>query len=521
MTKFKNNQFLDFSDKKVREDFQNNLDAINQQISKTPWEVTPIINGKKITTNNVYERVDTNHPSQILSKNHFYNPEEVNSVIDNLAKARTGWSARPIKERADILRRAAQIMRERQAELCCIIARESAKNWLESDKDVVEGIDFLDYYAEEAESCLKEFTTQNITGETNKYTYQSMGVAAVIAPWNFPLAIPTGMIAAPLVAGNTVIFKPAEQSSYIGQIVVEIFLEAGLPPETLAFIPGQGEEVGPEIITHPQVPIICLTGSLAVGKFIRRTVATLDNIKRFKRCILELGGKNAIIVDADADLDEAIKGVIYSAFAYAGQKCSACSRLILHESIEAEFIKRFLPAVESLIAGFSYQSEAFLTPVIDEEAHKRILETIETAKKSNDFLLQTETPAEGHFIPATIFKIKDTNDPLWLNEIFGPVLAINTCTDINDALNQVNQSHTALTGGLYSRSPENIDLVSQKIEVGNFYINRACTGAVVGRQPFGGFKLSGVGSKAGGPDYLKQFVVPKVISENISRKGIA
>ena len=357
-------------------------------------------------------------------------------------------------------------------------------------------------------------------GEISLYHYQARGVALVIAPWNFPLAILTGMTAAALVTGNTVLMKPAEQSSITALELMRLMNEAGFPKGVVHCLPGYGEEIGEHLVNHKDIALIAFTGSKSVGLHILRQASIVQpGQTHLKKVIAELGGKNAIVIDSDADLDEAVQGVVYSAFGFQGQKCSACSRAIVLEPIYERFLERLLEAVRSLHVGPAEDPRNYMGAVIDKEAQTRILATIEAAKSESKLAFQGNTPAGGHFVPPTIFRDVNPNSALAQGEIFGPVLAVIKAKDLTEAIQIANGTEYALTGGLYSRSPASIERIKRELEVGNLYINRGCTGALVERHPFGGFKMSGVGSKAGGPDYLLQFMEPRVITENTMRRG--
>jgi RHH-type proline utilization regulon transcriptional repressor/proline dehydrogenase/delta 1-pyrroline-5-carboxylate dehydrogenase len=350
-------------------------------------------------------------------------------------------------------------------------------------------------------------------------------VAAIIAPWNFPLAILCGMTTAALVSGNTAIMKPAEQSPVIAAKLMEVFEEAGFPPGVVNYLPGVGEEIGPVLVGSPDVSIIAFTGSRAVGLAIQKQAAEVSGGQdHLKRVITELGGKNAVIVDEDADLDEAVHAVVASAFGYAGQKCSACSRAIVLAGVYDAFVARLVEATRSLRIGPAEDPGAFVGPVIDAEARQRILKTIEKGKTEARLAYSADLGAladEGEYVPPTIFADVPPEASIAQEEIFGPVLSVIKAANLTDALSIANGTRYALTGGLFSRSPGNIARVRREFRVGNLYINRKITGALVDRQPFGGFKLSGVGTKAGGPDYLVQFMVPRTITENTLRHGFA
>jgi RHH-type transcriptional regulator, proline utilization regulon repressor / proline dehydrogenase / delta 1-pyrroline-5-carboxylate dehydrogenase len=365
----------------------------------------------------------------------------------------------------------------------------------------------------------------DMPGEENNYFYRPRGVAAIIAPWNFPLAILTGMTTAALVTGNTVVMKPSEQSSVVGYRLMEIFQSVGIPDGVVNFLPGAGEEVGPELVSHPDVHMIAFTGSRAVGLAINQAASRTESEQNFvKRVIAEMGSKNAIIIDDDADLDEAVLGTTYSAFGYAGQKCSACSRVVVLETVYDTFVDKLAQAMLALPVGPAERPETAVGPVIDQEALDRIQSYIELGRKSFKVLAERdvkELAQEGYYVGPTIFGDVDPESKLAREEIFGPVLCVIRVKDLDEAFDVANDSDYALTGGIFSRSPANLRRARQEMQVGNLYLNRGITGALVERQPFGGFKLSGIGTKAGGPDYLQQFLIPINITENTLRRGFA
>ncbi len=432
------------------------------------------------------------------------------------------WSKTPASERADLVDKLADIILKRRFELNSIEVLESGKPWVEADGDITEAIDFCRYYARHMRELSKPIRAGQVAGELSLYHYQPRGVCLVIAPWNFPLAIITGMVTAGLVTGNTVVMKPAEQSSLIAAKLMDMIQEAGFPKDVVSFLPGYGEEIGPFLVEHPKVEIIAFTGSKAVGlDILRKSAEVRPGQKSVKKCIIEMGGKNAMIIDSDADLDEAVAAAVYSAFGFQGQKCSALSRAVVLEEIYDRFLERIIEASGSIKVLPPENPQSFVGPVVDKDAYDRIMRTIEDAKKSSRLVFQARVPAEGYFVPPTIFADVDPNSSLAQNEIFGPVLAVIKAKDIDEALRIANNTEYGLTGGLFSRSPANIEKVKTEFEVGNLYINRTITGAMVERHPFGGFKMSGVGSKTGGIDYLKQFMEPRVITENTMRRGFA
>ncbi len=398
---------------------------------------------------------------------------------------------------------------------------ETGKTLREADPEISEAIDFCRYYAAEMERLDRGYSF-DVAGETNHYVYQGRGIAVVIAPWNFPLAIPLGMTVAALVTGNCTILKPAEQSSVVGYQIAQILVEAGVPAGVFQYLPGYGETVGATLVEHPDVHLIAFTGSQAVGCHIYAQAAKLQpGQKHLKRVIAEMGGKNAVIIDSSADLDQAVQGVVQSAFGFSGQKCSACSRLIVQESVYETVIERLVAATESLAVGDPRLPGTKVGPVIDAEAQARLQQAIATARAQFPVALAMPAPGDGFFVGPVIFRDVDPASDLAQQELFGPVLAVIKAQDFAEAIAIANGTDYALTGGLYSRTPAHIEQAHAEFEVGNLYINRSITGAIVERQPFGGYKLSGVGSKAGGPDYLLQFLEPRTITENIQRQGFA
>jgi RHH-type proline utilization regulon transcriptional repressor/proline dehydrogenase/delta 1-pyrroline-5-carboxylate dehydrogenase len=462
-------------------------------------------------------------PSVLIGRVAQATAEDVERAVGEAVEAFPAWRVLPAKARADVLRRAAGLMAERRFELAALMVFESAKPWREADGDVIEAVDYLRYYALQSERLLAPVPMISPRGETNVMWREPRGVAAIIAPWNFPLAIITGMTAGALATGNCAILKPAEQSPLIAARLVEILRDAGVPAGAVQYLPGPGEVVGKALVAHPRVETIAFTGSKQVGLSIIEAAATTPEGQRnVKRVIAEMGGKNAIIVDDDADLDQAVAGVVGSAFGYAGQKCSACSRLIVVGSAYDEVVTRLAAAVESLVVGLPEDPATSVPPVIEREAQQRIEGYIERGKGAARLLVQGSRPAgDGYYVAPAAFVDVARDDPLARDEIFGPVLSVFHVQTIDEAIDLALEPEFALTGGLYSRNPRNIERVKREFRAGNLYINRRITGAVVGRHPFGGLGLSGVGEKAGGPDYLLQFLRPRAVSENTARRGFA
>ena len=450
-------------------------------------------------------------------------PEDVTTAVSVAQAAAKAWGRAPAAARIAVLEKAAEILRRRRFDVAALEIYETGKEWREADADVAEAIDFLKYYAREMRRFADPRRLGQEPGELNHLIYHPRGIAAVLSPWNFPLAIPTGMVAAALVTGNAVIFKPSERAPVTGHALVEIFEEAGLPADALQFLPGE-PALGRRLVAHPQVALIAFTGSKAVGLEILAAAATVqENQREVKKVIAEMGGKNAIVVDDTADFDEAIVGVTASFLGYQGQKCSACSRLILLDSIHDSFVDRLVEAARSVPMGMPDDPHTGLGPLIDERAVEKVLAYLEIGKaEGRAVLLPDLTHRPGPtFIGPAIFTGIEPEHRLATEEIFGPVLSVLRARDYDHALEMANASDYALTGGLYSRSPRNIARARDEFHVGNLYINRGITGALVGRQPFGGGRLSGMGAKAGGPDYLLQFMEAGVVTEQTLRRGFS
>jgi RHH-type proline utilization regulon transcriptional repressor/proline dehydrogenase/delta 1-pyrroline-5-carboxylate dehydrogenase len=359
-----------------------------------------------------------------------------------------------------------------------------------------------------------------VPGERCVQVWTPRGVGVAIAPWNFPLAILAGLVAAPLVAGNAVIMKPAEQTSLIGALLMDVLLEAGVPPGVIHFLPGHGEDVGAHLVAHKDIDFVAFTGSRAVGCKIWETAGrTLPGQQNLKKVVCEMGGKNALVIDNDADLDEAIPAALYSAFGFSGQKCSALSRLIVLDEVYDHFVERFVAACQAYPVGDPALPGTIVGPVIDAEAQKKILGLIEQGKKEAKLAFQGRVPSEGYFVPPTVFVNVKPNHVIAREEIFGPVVAILRAKNLDEAFAMVNGTDYALTGGIFSRSPKALERVQAELLVGNLYLNRAITGAIVERHPFGGFRMSGGGTKAGGKEYLQNFLFPRAIVENVMRRG--
>lgn len=515
---FVNTADQDFADAQQRDSALAAIATVRQQLGKTYW---PMINGESTLCQQVIDSVNPSQSSEIVGKVGLVSVEQADTAVAGAKAAFSAWMKTPAAERANLLRKAGEIIDQRRQELCAWMVLEVGKPLREADGEVSEAIDFCRYYADEMDR-LDQGHAFDVPGERDRYSYRPRGLVVVISPWNFPLAIPVGMTVAALVTGNCVLLKPAETSSVIIAKFAEILQEAGFPPEVFQFVPGYGSSVGAHLVKHPDIHMIVFTGSQEVGCQIYAEAARLQpGQKHLKRVVAEMGGKNAIIVDESADLDQAVQGVVSSAFGYSGQKCSACSRVIVLAPIYESFVHRLVEATKSLNIGPADLPSTQVGPVIDSTARDRILEFIQKGHQESEAILEMPAPEGGYFVGPTIFAPVAPTSTLAQDEIFGPVLAVIRAETFTEALEIANGTRYALTGGLYSRTPSHIQAAETDFEVGNLYINRGITGAIVARQPFGGFKLSGVGSKAGGPDYLLQFLEPRVVTENVQRQGFA
>lgn len=518
---FQNEPLADFTHASHREAMRKALATVRKK--RLGKHHLIVVGGQTSDTVEKLRSVNPAAPAETIGTTASASTDHAEAAIAASLEAFSGWRDTPVAERAKILLAAAELMRKSKWELSAQIVLEVGKQWREADADVAEAIDFLEFYARDMLRLAAPRRLGRYPGELNEYFYQSRGICAVIAPWNFPLAILTGMTAAALVTGNCVLMKPAEQSPVIAAELMGILVKAGVPKGVLHFLPGRGEVVGAHIVGHPKVAMVAFTGSQEVGLEIwRQAGVTHPGQRSLKRVICELGGKNAIIVDDDANLDEAVQGVIASAFHYQGQKCSACSRVIVLANQYDAFVQRLTEATRSMTIGPAEDPAFQMGPVVDGAAQLRILKTIERARTQGEGILAvaTDVPRDGaYYVPPTVFVDVDPDAPLAQDEIFGPVLAVIRAQDFKAAVDIALGTPYALTGGVYSRSPANIAYAREHFRVGNLYINRTCTGALVWRQPFGGFARSGMGSKAGGPDYLLQFMEPRVVSENTMRRG--
>lgn len=514
---FRNEPQRDFSQAGNRTAMQQAVATVRSQLGKQ-W--TSSYGGLSLTGPLIESR-NPARPDEVVGRLASASVADLEQAVRVAGEAWKSWRDTPSERRADIVCAAAGIMRTKHDELAAWEVVECGKTWREADADIAEAIDFLEFYAMDWRQRSLPHRLGQEPGELNQRFYHPRGVTAVIAPWNFPLAIPTGMVSAALVTGNPVLFKPSDRSPIMGYWLTEILREAGVPEGVLFCLPG-GPDIGQALVRHPEIATIAFTGSKDVGLGILREAATYRPGQQLvKRVLAEMGGKNAIIVDETADLDDAIAGVVASFSGYAGQKCSACSRAIVHAAIYDSFLHRLKDAVLSLRVGNPEEPGTQVGPVIDRRAQATIREYIETGKKEARLLVEGPVTGPGWYVGPTVFADVAPADRIAQEEIFGPVLAVMKASSFQDALTLANSTAYALTGGVYSRSPANLELARQRFDVGNLYLNRPITGALVGRQPFGGHRCSGVGAKAGGEEYLTQFVVTRVVSEQTLRRGFA
>jgi predicted delta-1-pyrroline-5-carboxylate dehydrogenase group 2 len=508
---FTNEPMVDFDDQAVTESAVAALDALD---STLPWGVPVWVGEDKQEGESSFESPDPCDPGRTVAVAHQATPAQVRAAIDRAEVAGREWSRRPVEERAEILLKAADLLRARHEELNALLVRECGKTWIEAEAEYVEAVDFLEMYARAAVAMQSRVHLLEPSGERNAFRYTARGVTAVIAPWNFPLAIPTGMAGAALATGNAVVLKPAEQTPAAGLAIVEALREAGVPADVLALLPGEGR-VGQALVLDPAVNTIAFTGSKAVGlEIIERAGQTEDRQVQIKRVIAEMGGKNCIIVDRSADLGKAAAAAVASAFHFAGQKCSAADRVFVHEAVADDFCAALAREVAGLKVGPGEVAGTDVTAMIDDEARDRVERLQAKAVAAGQLVAQAEVdPGPGWLLPPTVVRDLPSDSPLLTEEVFGPLLTVESYTDISQPLAAIDELPYALTGAVFSDSREVIEHVIESSPVGNLYINRKTTGAIVGRQPFGGNRRSGVGIKAGHFDYVLQFVNEGVVAE--------
>jgi 1-pyrroline-5-carboxylate dehydrogenase len=512
---FVNEPFVDF---KTPENARAMQAALNHVAAQLGREYDLIIGGRHVRTDSKIRSLNPARPSQVVGIHQKAGAEHAEEAMTAALQAFETWSRVPTSERVSLILGAAKIIRDRKFEFCAWLTYEVGKNWAEADADVAETIDFLEFYAREALRLAAATTPIQYPGERNQLLYIPLGVGAVIPPWNFPFAIMAGMTAASIVTGNTVILKPSSDSPTIAAKFVEVLEEVGLPPGVVNFCPGSGATFGNAIVEHPKTRFVAFTGSKAVGLDIHeRAARTKPGQIWIKRTILEMGGKDSILVLADAELDTAVEGVVASAFGFSGQKCSACSRAIVEASIYDVFVQRVRERVAQLTVG-DPTTNPNLGPVVNKDALESMLSYIEIGKREGRLVAggtPVQTPEGGYFLQPTVFADIAPDAVLAQEEIFGPILAIIKVADYKQGLAVANNTEYGLTGSLYTANRESLEDATREYHVGNLYFNRKCTGAMVGAHPFGGFNMSGTDSKAGGPDYLYLFTQAKSVAEKL------
>lgn len=513
-TPFQNEPYVNFSEPKPRSEMLAALKKVESELGKT---YLPIIGGRRVETGRVAVSVNPARREQVVGYVHEANESDAESAVQAGREAFPSWSRVPADVRARYLVKVAALLRRRIYEFSAWLAFESSKSWLEAYADAAEAIDFLEFYAREAVRICRPHPTTGYPGEENEALYFPIGVGVSISPWNFPLAIMAGMAVSAVVAGNTVIAKPAEQTPVVAAKFMELLEEASLPPGVVNFLPGRGEIVGEYLTGHTQVPFVSFTGSRDVGLHIHQRAATPQpGQKWLKRAILEMGGKDAIVADEGVDLDAVAEGVVAAAFGFQGQKCSACSRLIAHAEVYDALLEKVAERAKTLTLGDPTSPDNVnMGAVIDEEAYQKIRSYIEIGRGEGRVVLDGSgaDASEGWFLAPTIIADVAPTARIAQEEIFGPVLAVIRADDFDHALAIANDTDYGLTGALYSNNREHLERARNEFMVGNLYLNRKCTGALVDVQPFGGFKMSGTDSKAGGRDYLHHFLLAKSVSE--------
>jgi len=511
-TEFTNEPSVDFTTAENRAAMEAALKTVASQFGR---EYPMYINGQEVKATEKIKSTNPSHPSQVIGIVQSASAEQAKQAIESAHAYFDTWKRVPAEKRADSLFKAASIIRQRKFETSALICFEVGKSWVEADADTAETIDFLEYYGREMLRLAGSHKVVPYQNERNFMVYIPLGAGAAIPPWNFPAAIATGMTAAALVAGNTVVLKPSEESSVIAAKMVEILYEAGIPKQALQFVTGLGEVAGDALVKHPRTRFIAFTGSKDVGLIISEAAGKRQLGQLWiKRAVLEMGGKDATIVDEEADVDAAVEGVAQAAFGYQGQKCSACSRAIVSEKVYDAFLQRLVERAKKVTVGPSEDPANYMGPVISEAAMNGILNYIGVGKKEGKVVLGGgRAPGDGYFVQPTIIADVGPKARIAQEEIFGPVLTVIKAKDFDDALQIANDTEFGLTGAVYSKNKAKLEKAEETFHVGNLYLNRKCTGAMVGAHPFGGFNMSGTDSKTGGKDYLLHFLQAKSIAE--------
>lgn len=506
--------YIDFTQPPHRQAFETALKKVESEFSR---EYPLFIDGKRVKTGDLLKSYNPSQKDQVVGTFHKAGKREVDLAMEAALRAFESWKNVDPKERAIVLFKAAEIMRQRRHELSAWMVMEESKNWNEADAETAEAIDFLEYYGREMLRYSERQPITPVSGEYNELVYIPLGVGVVIPPWNFPLAILTGMTSAAIVTGNCVLLKPASDSPTIGHKYVEVMEEAGLPPGVLNYLPGSGSVIGDYLVAHPKTRFIAFTGSMDVGLHLNQLAATPQKGQIWiKRVVAEMGGKDAIVVDEHCDVPFAADQTAISAFGFQGQKCSACSRVIVHEKVYDEFVERVVERARKITVGPVKNPANWMGAVISAGAHEKILSYVEIGKREGKLVAGGESgPDHGYFIQPTVFTDISPDARLFCEEIFGPVLGVTRARSFDEALQFANSSIYGLTGGIFTQDRMKIERAKREFHCGNLYVNRKCTGALVGGHPFGGFNMSGTDSKAGGRDYLLLFLQAKAITEKL------
>ena len=514
LPEFRNEPYTDFSIPANRKRMEDALAKVRGQLGR---EYDIVIAGERICTADKLTSANPARPDEIVGIHQKATPELANRAVETAHRNFTEWRRTPAADRVRMLLQTAALIRERKYEFDAWMVYEAGKTWPEAEAEVAEAIDFCEYYAREMLRLAGPHSVVQLPGERDEMRYLPLGAGIVIPPWNFPLAILCGMTCAALVTGNTVVIKPSSETPTIAAVFAETLLEAGFPPYSFCFLTGSGGAIGDLLVAHSRTRFISFTGSRDVGLHINELAAKPQKGQIWiKRVVAEMGGKDAIIVDSECDLDAAVEGVAVSAFGYQGQKCSACSRAIVHEAVYDRFLAKLKARTEKITVGEPENPANYMGPVISAGAKRSIQQYIDAGKSEGRVLTGGEPgPGIGHFLKPTIIADVYPTARVFQEEIFGPVLAVAKARDFDHALQMANDSQYGLTGALYSSNPAHVDNAREDFFVGNMYINRKCSGAMVGAHPFGGFNMSGTDSKAGGPDYLLLFLQAKSIAEKV------
>ena len=506
---------LDFSVEANRAGMREALLSVGAQLGQ---RYPLMIGGERRETGKWIRSINPGNPDQLVGEVAKARPADVEDAIAAAATAFQSWKRMPTEGRASVLFKLAALIRARRLELSAWMVYELDKPWDEADGEVAEAVDFLEWYGRRALDLAQPVPLSHLPDEATDYRYQAIGVGVIVPPWNFPCAILTGMTMAPIAVGNAVIIKPASNTPIIGYQMVQLMIEAGVPAGVVNYLPGSGSEIGDRLVDHPRTRFVAFTGSKDIGVRIFERAAKLQPGQRWlKRVTAEMGGKDAIIVDASADVDAAVAGIVTSAFGFSGQKCSACSRALVHAEVYDAVVAGVVERTRRLVTvGAGTEGTATMGAVVDEQQYQSITRYLEIGQKEGRQVYQGEVPdGSGYYVPPTIFADVPADARIACEEIFGPVLAIVKVADFDEALRVANDSEYGLTGSVYARDRAVLERAREEFEVGNLYLNRKCTGAMVGVHPFAGVKLSGTNSKAGGPDYLHNFVEAKAIGERL------